>query len=126
MAREILLNNSADNILQEQVEQEISGVENSLEAALKQLWERAYAAANCISTLREENTVLQLRIAELESALSQRQADLTSKNGEMEGLRKELDGVILASASNGLLDKEERLRLQERIRIILEKINSHL
>lgn len=112
--------------MQEQLEQEISSVENSLESALKQLWEKAYAASNAINSLREEKNVLQLRVNELESAFSQMQTELIAKKSEIEQLQREVDRMLLASASNGLLDKEERLRLQEKVKAILEKINSHL
>jgi predicted nucleic acid-binding Zn-ribbon protein len=112
--------------LQEQVEQEVNSVENSLETALKQLWEKAYTAANTINALREEKTVLQLRVDELGTAVAQLQSDLARKNTELEQLRGDLDRLLLASSSNGLLDKEEKLRLQERVKMILEKINAHL
>lgn len=112
--------------MQEEVAQEISSVENSLEVALKQLWEKAYAASAIITSLREEKNAIQLRASELESKLLQMQNDLSAKNNEIEQLRRELDKVLLTSASNGLLDKEERLRLQEKVKAILEKINSHL
>lgn len=112
--------------MQEQVEQEVNSVENSLEAALKQLWEKAYSAANSINSLREEKNVMQLRADDLVAALSQMQSELTKKNSEIEQLRRELERMQLVSASNGLLDKEERLKIQEKVKTILEKINSHL
>jgi predicted nucleic acid-binding Zn-ribbon protein len=112
--------------LQEQVEQEIKSVENSLETALKQLWDKAYTAANMINSLREEKTVLKLRLDDVEAALSQMRAELMTKNSEIEQLRRDLDRMLLASASNGLLDKEEKLRIQEKVKAVLEKINSHL
>ena len=112
--------------MQEQIEQEIRSVENSLEAALKQLWEKAYSAASMINSLREEKTVLQMRTDELDSALSHMQLELTKKNSEIEQLRRDVDRLLLTSASNGLLDKEERLKIQEKVKAILEKINSHL
>lgn len=112
--------------MQEQVEQEVNSVENSLEAALKQLWDKAYSAANSISSLREEKNVMQLRVDDLEAALSQVQSDLTKKNSEIEQLRREVERTLLVSTSNGLLDKEERLKIQEKVKAILEKINSHL
>lgn len=112
--------------MQEQVEQEVNSVENSLEAALKQLWEKAYSAANSINTLREDKNVLQLRVDDLGVALTQVQSELAKKNSEIEQLRRELERTLLVSASNGLLDKEERLKIQEKVKTILEKINSHL
>ena len=39
---------------------------------------------------------------------------------------RDLERLELVSASNGLLDKEERLKIQEKVKTILEKINSHL
>jgi hypothetical protein len=112
--------------LQEEVAQEISSVENSLEGALKLLWEKAYAASAAISSLREEKHMIQLRANELESKLLQMQNELSARNNEIDQLRRELDKMLLTSASNGLLDKEERIRLQEKVKTILEKINSHL
>lgn len=112
--------------MQEQVEQEVNSVENSLEAALKQLWEKAYSAANSISSLREEKNVMQLRVDDLEATLSQMQNELARKNLEIEQVRRELEKMQLVSASNGLLDKEERLKIQEKVKSMLEKINSHL
>jgi len=112
--------------LQEEVAQEISSVENSLEGALKSLWEKAYAASAAITSLREEKNAIQLRANELESKLLQMQNELSARNNEIDQLRRELDKMLLTSTSNGLLDKEERLRLQEKVRSILDKINSHL
>jgi hypothetical protein len=34
--------------------------------------------------------------------------------------------LLLASASNGSLNKEERAAMQEKVKAILDKINSHL
>jgi hypothetical protein len=112
--------------VQEEVAQEVTNVENSLEGALKLLWERAYAASAAIGTLREEKNAIQLRANELESKLLQMQNELSARNNEIDQLRRDLDKMLLSSASNGFLDKEERLRLQEKVKAILEKINSHL
>ena len=120
------LHKSAERHLQEQVEQEVNSVESSLEAALKQLWEKAYSAATSINSLREEKNVMQLRVDDLDATLSQLRTELTKKNSEIEQLRNELERMQLVSASNGLLDKEERLKIQEKVKTILEKINSHL
>jgi uncharacterized protein involved in exopolysaccharide biosynthesis len=112
--------------LQEQVEQEVNTIENSLEAALKLLWEKAYAASTTINSLREEKHAVQLKANELESKLLQVQTELSAKSNEIEQLRREMDSMMLTSASNGLLDKEERQKLQEKVKMMLEKINSHL
>ena len=112
--------------MQEEVVQEISNVENSLEGALKLLWERAYAASAAISSLREEKHAIQLRANELESKLLQMQNELSARNSEIDQLKRDLDKMVLTTASNGVLDKEERMRLQEKVKAILEKINSHL
>ena len=112
--------------MQEEVAQETASVENSLESALKLLWERAYAASAAIASLREEKHAIQLRANDLESRLLEMEKEASAQNEEIEHLRRELDKMTLASASNGLLDKEERLRLQERVKAILDKINSHL
>ena len=112
--------------MQEEVVQEISSVENSLEGALKLLWERAYAASAAIASLREEKHAIQLRANELESKLLQMQNELSTRNNEIDQLRQDLEKALLSTASNGLLDKGERVRLQEKIKTILDKINSHL
>ena len=112
--------------MQEEAVQEINSVENSLEGALKLLWERAYAASAAIASLREEKHAIQLRANELESKLLQMQNELSARTNEIDQLRRELDKSLLASASTGLLDKEERIRLQEKVKAMLEKINSHL
>jgi len=112
--------------VQEEAVQEINSVENSLEGALKLLWERAYAASAAIASLREEKHAIQLRANELESKLLQMQNELSARTNEIDQLRRELDKSLLASASTGLLDKEERIRLQEKVKAMLEKINSHL
>lgn len=112
--------------MQDEIEQEIGSVETSLESALKLLWEKAYTASSAINSLREEKNAIQLKANELESKLLQMQNELSAKQSEIDELRREIDKMILASASNGLLDKEERLRLQEKVKAILEKINSHL
>ena len=112
--------------MQEEVAQEINSVETSLEGALKLLWERAYAASAAIAALREEKHAVQLRANELESKMLQMQNELTARNNEIDQLRRDLDKMLLASASGTLLDKDERARLQEKVKSVLEKINSHL
>lgn len=112
--------------MQEQLEQEISSIENSLETALKQLWERAYAASTTISSLREEKHAIQLKANELEAKILQMQTELSAKDNEIDKLRKEVDTLLLTSVSNGSLTKEERMLLQEKVKAILDKINSHL
>jgi uncharacterized protein involved in exopolysaccharide biosynthesis len=112
--------------VQEQIEQEVASVENSLETALKQLWERAYAASTTISTLREENHAIQLKANELESRILQMQSDLSARDSEIDTLRKEIETILQSSASNGKIAKEERAVLQEKVKAMLDKINSHL
>ena len=112
--------------MQEQLEQEIGSIENSLETALKQLWERAYAASTTISFLREEKHAIQLKANELEAKILQMQSELAAKDNEIDKLRKEVDTLLLTSVSNGSLTKEERMLLQEKVKAILDKINSHL
>ena len=112
--------------MQEQLEQEIGSIENSLETALKQLWERAYAASTTIGSLREEKHAIQLKADELEAKILQMQTELSAKGNEIDKLRKEVDTLLLTSVSNGSLNKEERMLLQEKVKAILDKINSHL
>ena len=112
--------------MEEQLEQEISSIENSLETALKQLWERAYAASTAISALRDEKHAIQLKANELEAKILQMQTELSTKDNEIDKLRKEVDTMLLTSVSNGSLNKEERMLLQEKVKAILDKINSHL
>ena len=112
--------------MEEQLEQEIGSIENSLETALKQLWERAYAASTTISALREEKHAIQLKANELEARILQMQTELSTKDTELDKLRKEIDAMLLTSVSNGSLNKEERVALQEKVKAILDKINSHL
>ncbi len=112
--------------MQEQVEQEVASVENSLEVALKLLWEKAYAASNTINALREEKNALQLQTNELESRVAQMQAEAAAKSEEIGKLRSEIEQMLLASASNGILNKDDRVQLQEKVRMILNRINSHL
>ena len=112
--------------MQEQLEQEIGNIENSLETALKILWDRAYAASTSISSLREEKHAIQLKANELEARILQMQTEISAKDAEIDKLRKEVETMLLASASNGSLNKEERAQLQEKVKAILHKINSHL
>ncbi len=112
--------------MQEQLEQEIGNVENSLETALKILWDRAYAASTSISSLREEKHAVQLKANELEARIMQMQTEISAKDAEIDKLRKEVETMLLASVSNGSLNKEERAQLQEKVKAILQKINSHL
>jgi len=112
--------------VQEQIEQEVASVENSLETALKQLWERAYAASTIISSLREEKHAIQLKANELESRILQMQSDLSARDSEIDTLRKEIETILQSSASNGKIVKEERAVLQEKVKAMLDKINSHL
>ena len=93
---------------------------------MKLLWEKAYAASNTINALREEKNALQLHANELESRVAQMQADAVAKSEEISKLRSEIEQMLLASASNGILNKDERVQLQEKVRVILNRINSHL
>jgi len=112
--------------VQEQLDQEIVSVENSLETALKLLWDKAYAASISISSLREEKHAIQLKANELEARILQMQTELSAKDAEIDKLRREADAMLLTSVSNGSLSKEEREQLQEKVKAILDKINSHL
>ena len=112
--------------MEDQVTQEVVSVENSLETALKSLWEKAYAASNTINALREEKNALQLHAGELEARVAQMQAEVAAKNEEIGKLRGEMEQMLLASTSNGILNNDERVQLQEKVRVILNRINSHL
>ncbi|MBW7887080.1 MAG: hypothetical protein H3C35_01815 [Bacteroidetes bacterium] len=104
-------------------EQTIIENPRSIEDALQILWEKAREASVVISTLREEKKKLQYQVEELTQELQQTHNDLLVKRTELEKLRTENTGTINGSA---VVAEEEKKELQQKLQLILEKINSYL
>ena len=109
------MNNTAEQIPVE--------TERSLEAALQMLWEKAREASVVISTLREEKKKLLYQIDELEKEIQYLHSELNSRKNEIEEIRNSTAEV---SSNGALLSDVDKKELQEKLKLILGKINSYL
>lgn len=97
--------------------------ERSLEAALQMLWEKAREASVVISTLREEKKKLLYQIDELEKEIQHLYGELESKKKEIDELRS---NSSLETSNGMLLNDVDKKEMQEKLKLVLGKINSYL
>ncbi len=109
------MNNTAEQITTE--------TERSLENALQMLWDKSREASVVISTLREEKKKLLYQIDELEKEVQHLYSELNGKKSEIETIRNSMGDISTNGAMLNNIDKKE---LQEKLTIILGKINSYL
>ncbi len=97
---------------------------NSIELALKALWEKVRRAAEVIARLRAENSQLQSTVARMQEELSQLKEDLTAREQEIKRLSAEK--IEIQSARNSVFPNGEREALSARVKELLGKIESYL
>lgn len=111
-------------MVDQKIEKENADSNQSIEAALTALWEKAREASYLISTLRDEKKRLQARIDEMEEELAQGKNALQLKEQQIERLTNELssgkmqDGISLAA--------EEKRIMQQKIRNAVIKLEQYL
>ena len=110
--------------MEDQNESILNETEHTIEQALQVLWDKAREVSVLISTLREEKKRLQYQISELENDLKESHKELQEKKLLVEKLHAE-QGEGSRNGGAGL-DEAQREELQEKINIILSKINSYL
>jgi chromosome segregation ATPase len=117
-----------EDTLQQQIdEHETVEVEtSSLEKALQQLWDKTRTAAEAIVALRTEKNNLEEKVKKLEISVAQAQSDILSKNIEVDQLRTLVDSLRVKESLDGTLSAKEKVELQEKIRLLIEKINAYL
>ena len=99
---------------------EIKTLGNSLEA----LWEKARRVSEVLVQLREENGILQKKVATLEAEETLLKQELTNREQELSRLHQE--ALRLQSNGSNILTKEEKEALKARIKDLIMKISSHL
>lgn len=111
--------------MEEKREEVISEQTHSVETALQMLWDKAREASVVISTIREEKKKLIFQIDELERELRQTRNDMLTQKSEIEKLRSE---KIVEKVANGTIQlaENEKKELQEKLTVLLLKINSYL
>lgn len=98
--------------------------ENSIEGALKTLWERTRRAGESIARLREEKALMQTRVGELEREVMKLRKEITQK----EELVEQVKAAHAVSASNdgSSFTHTQRLELINRVKELLAKIDPYL
>jgi chromosome segregation ATPase len=97
---------------------------NSIESALKALWDKARRAAEAIARLKAENSELHSNLAQTHEALSQLRMELTGKEEIIKKLNTEK--TESQSTQNAVFSNGERQELSARLRELLGKIESYL
>jgi predicted RNase H-like nuclease (RuvC/YqgF family) len=110
-----------------QAETEINMIkdEGAVETALKAFWDKARAASELITRLRDELRALGERTERQERELLDLHADILGKDQELKRLRAEHAQLVKSDGKEFFTD-EEKESLKNRIRELLAKINSHL
>ena len=103
---------------------------NPFVSALEPVWEKVRTAAALMASLREEKRHLVERIAGLEEEvrrnndlLSQQGAELARLKSQVESLESSPHAPVQCPV---VLAPEERVVLQQKIKTVLSKIDSHL
>jgi chromosome segregation ATPase len=97
--------------------------EDSIEGALKTLWERTRRAGESIARLREEKALMQTRVGELEREVMKLRKEITLK----EELVEQAKAARTASSGDGSsFSHSQRLELINRVKELLAKINPYL
>jgi hypothetical protein len=96
----------------------------TLEGGLKVLWDRVKLAGEMISRLREERTLLQVQVRELEAKVSELERTLGSSRSTIKGLETQL--ADRAAAGDGILFNGEREALAARLKDLVARIETYL
>ncbi|MFA6234690.1 MAG: hypothetical protein WC824_10970 [Bacteroidota bacterium] len=102
--------------------------QNSIQAALQTVWDRAQKAVELITRLRSENADLVQRVDELEAAQRAFEAQLAEKDHFIFKLQEKTSSLSSVDVGDGLLylSPDEREALERQISDLLKRINSHL
>jgi predicted nucleic acid-binding Zn-ribbon protein len=97
--------------------------ENSIEGALKTLWEKTRRAGEAIARLREEKMLMQTRVGELEREVMKLRKEISQK----EELVAQVKAAQFASSNDGSsFTHSQRLELINRVKELLAKIDPYL
>ncbi|MBI3765322.1 MAG: hypothetical protein HY277_02325 [Ignavibacteriales bacterium] len=96
-----------------------------IEESLRGFWDRARAASNLITQLREEKRLWAERLDGLEKEMQSLRTELASRDQELKRLRAE-HSQLISSNGHEFFSSEERENLKSKIRDLIAKINSHL
>ncbi len=109
-----------------EIEPSASKETNSVDDALRILWDKAKEASDLISELKRERQQLHTKLIAIESELSRLRNELITKDQEVKRLKGEL--AQSANTNNGTIAilTEEKEVLKNRIRELIATINSHL
>jgi chromosome segregation ATPase len=104
------------------------GAQNAIHHALQTLWEHVQKAADMITRLRTENSALQARVEELETAVRDQQAVLDEKDDKMKEFAEKTSALSSVDVGEGLLylSPDEREALERQISDLIARINAHL
>ncbi len=109
---------------------------NVLDDAFKVIWEKAKAAGDLLTRLRDEKQSLSDRLRDLEVSFAEKfkalekeiavlRSDLSAKEQDLKRLRAEHAHLLSANGHHSF-SEEEREILKSRIRDLVTKINSYL
>lgn len=110
---------------QEELEVETGKSAQSLEDALRVLWDRVRAAADMVTRLKQEKRAMFGQVSTLEREVASLRSELQTREQEMKRLRQEHTQLLNAQSSAGFTP-DERENLKNKIRDLVAKINSHL
>jgi uncharacterized protein YlxW (UPF0749 family) len=104
------------------------GAQHAIPHALQNLWEHVQKAADMITRLRADNSTLQARVDELETAAREHQALLDEKDNKMKELAEQSSALSSVDVGEGLLylSPDEREALERQINDLIARINAHL
>lgn len=111
-------------MIDQKIENETLDGTHAVENALTALWEKAREASYLISTLRDDKKKLQSRIEEVEEELTHVKNELLLKQSQLDQLQKEKSNGSAPSAVS--LAEDEKRDIQEKIRLIISKLDRYL
>ena len=97
---------------------------NSVEPAMKVLWDKARRLAEAIARLKSENSELRSNLSQAQEAVSQLRTELTRKDELITRLNNEK--AAAPSAQDGFFSNGERQELSAKVKELLERIESYL
>jgi len=92
--------------------------------SIQELWTKARRVSDLLLKVREENSQLKTRVAELERSEREGKSRLEQREQELHKLR--IEYVQLQSNGSSIYSKEEKDELKTKIKELISKINSRL
>jgi len=105
---------------------------NPFSAALEPVWEKVRTAAALMSSLRQEKTHLEERIAGLEEEVRRNNDVLSRQGAELARLKSQVDALDALPQAPvqpqpvAVLGSDERVQLQQKIKTALSKLDTYL